>query len=125
MVRATAPADASLPALPADDEGPVFREPWEAQAFALVLDLYDRGHFDWPEWVELLSAEIAAAEARGEVDRGERYYLHWLAALEKLVAAKGWSSAEAIARRKAEWAQADAERGFGEPPVLRRGSSER
>lgn len=117
MARAAAPDDPRMPLPPSDDEGVVFREPWEAQAFALVLDLYARGHFRWPEWVEYLRAEIAAAEARGETDGGERYYLHWLAALEKLVAAKGFGSAEELARRKAEWASADAERGFGEPLV--------
>jgi nitrile hydratase accessory protein len=114
------PRHPDMPPIPQDGDGPVFREPWEAQAFAMVLELYDRGHFTWSEWVRHLSAEIAGARARGEVDQGTGYYRHWLAALEKLVAAKGLSSAEELAGRRAQWAEADHHRGFGEPIVLGR-----
>ena len=110
----------NMPPLPQDGDGPVFNAPWEAQAFALTLDLYNKGHFTWPEWVEFLSAEIAAAKARGKEDLGDTYYRHWLAALEKIVAAKGLTSSEELAVRKVEWQAADRERGFGEPPVLKR-----
>src|SRR5579883_1690337 len=65
-----------LPAIPRDAEGPVFREPWEAQAFALVVKLHEQGHFTWPEWAALLAEEIAAAQRRGEVDLGTTYYRH-------------------------------------------------
>ena len=112
------PRHPDMPPIPQDGDGPVFREPWEAQAFAIVLDLYDKGHFTWPEWVRCLSAEIAAADQRGEPDPGTGYYRHWLAALEKLVAAKGLSSADELAMRKRQWAEADHHRGFGEPIVL-------
>jgi nitrile hydratase accessory protein len=74
-----------LPAIPRDAEGPVFREPWEAQAFAMAVKLHERGVFTWPEWAAALSDEIAAA---GADDNGSRYYQFWLAALEKLVAQK-------------------------------------
>jgi nitrile hydratase accessory protein len=114
------PRHPDMPPIPQDGDGPVFREPWEAQAFAMVLELYDRGHFTWSEWVRHLSAEIAGARARGEADQGASYYRHWLAALEKLVAAKGLSSAEELAGRRAQWAAADHHRGFGEPIVLDR-----
>ena len=74
-----------LPSIPRDAEGPVFREPWQAQAFGMTVVLHERGHFTWREWTDRLTAEIAAAAARGDVDDGTRYYLYWLAALEKLV----------------------------------------
>ena len=84
----------------------------------MVLDLYDKGHLTWSEWVRRLSAEIAAAKVRGEADLGDTYYRHWLAALEKLLAAKGLSSVEELATRRDQWADADHHRGFGEPIVL-------
>jgi nitrile hydratase accessory protein len=76
---------AQLPLLPRDDEGPVFAEPWQAQVFATLVTLADKGTITWKEWAERLGAEFRAAEERGEYDTGERYYDHWLAALEKLV----------------------------------------
>jgi hypothetical protein len=36
-------ATAAVPGIPQDDEGPVFREPWEAQAFAMGVVLHGRG----------------------------------------------------------------------------------
>jgi nitrile hydratase accessory protein len=116
--RRAPPRHPDMPPIPQDGDGPVFREPWEAQAFAVVLDLYDKGHFTWPEWVRCLSAEIAAAWERGEPDPGSGYYRHWLAALETLVAAKGLSSRDELAVRKRQWAEADHHRGFGEPIAL-------
>ncbi len=108
-----------LPALPRDDDGPVFREPWEAQAFALTLKLNEAGQFTWPEWVEQFSAEIAAAQNSGQPTHGEAYYMLWLAALEKLVAAKGVLSGDDLGRRKSAWAAAVARTPHGEPIVLR------
>src|SRR5579862_7121852 len=77
-----------VPGLPRDEQGPVFREPWEAQAFAMALTLYDKGVFTWPEWAATLSEEIKRAQAAGDPDTGETYYRHWLNALERLVADK-------------------------------------
>ena len=82
-------ATQAVPSIPCDAEGPVFREPWEAQAFALTLSLYDRGLFVWPEWAAILGDEIKKAQAAGDPDTGETYYRHWLAALERIVAEKG------------------------------------
>jgi nitrile hydratase accessory protein len=112
------PRHPDMPPIPQDSDGPVFREPWEAQAFAMVLELYDRRHFTWSEWVRHLSAEIAGARARGEVETEGTYYRDWLAALEKLVAAKGLTSTEELAVCRDQWAEADHHRGFGEPIVL-------
>jgi nitrile hydratase accessory protein len=112
------PRHPEMPPIPQDGDGPVFREPWEAQAFALVLELFDKGHFTWSEWVRALSAEIAAAGERGEPHLGATYYRHWLAALEKIVAAKRLTSTEELAVRKHQWADADHHSGFGEPIVI-------
>ena len=107
----------ALPALPRDDEGPVFKAPWEAQAFGMTLALYDRGAFTWKEWADRLSVEIAAARDR---DDGSRYYELWLAALEKLVADKGLVLDGEMAQRRDEWAQAAAETPHGKPIELKR-----
>ena len=108
-----------LPALPRDDEGPVFRAPWEAQAFGMTLALYERGLFTWKEWAERLSVEIAAARDR---DDGSRYYEMWLTALEKLVAEKKLVPDAELALRRDEWAQAAAETPHGKPIELKRSS---
>src|SRR5581483_4354244 len=86
---AAARATQAVPSIPCDAEGPVFREPWEAQAFAMALALHERGVFTWNEWAETLGAQIKRAQAEGDPDTGETYYRHWLATLETLVAAKG------------------------------------
>jgi nitrile hydratase accessory protein len=106
----------ALPALPRDGEGPVFRAPWEAQAFGMTLALYERGLFTWREWAERLSVEIAAARDR---DDGSRYYELWLAALEKLVADKRLVLEPELAQRRDEWAQAAADTPHGQPIELR------
>ncbi|HTT81354.1 MAG TPA: nitrile hydratase accessory protein, partial [Stellaceae bacterium] len=80
---------AALPGLPRDEAGPVFREPWEAEAFAMTLALHRRGAFTWPEWAAALAEAITRAQRAGDPDRGDTYYHHWLAALERLVAEKG------------------------------------
>ncbi len=71
-------ATQEVPSIPRDAEGPVFREPWEAQAFAMALALHERGVFTWGEWAATLGAEIKRAQAAGDPDTGETYYLHWL-----------------------------------------------
>lgn len=105
----------------ADDAQPVFAEPWMAQAFALTLALHQRGLFSWPEWAAALSAQIAADTAQQrhpEADTGERYYQHWLAALERLVARKGAASAAELQRHAQAWAQAAQRTPHGQPLAL-------
>jgi nitrile hydratase accessory protein len=99
-----------------DDGSPVFREPWEAEAFAITLSLHQRGFITWSEWAESLAAQIGTAQAAGDADLGDSYYRHWLAALEGPVAAKGASSIEELIRYQRAWAHA-ADR---TPGVLRR-----
>ena len=90
----------ALPPLPRDEEGPVFAEPWQAQAFALAVKLSEQGHFTWKEWATALAAELKAAAAQGEPDDGSQYYHHWVTALERLVTEKGLSDSPALLNRK-------------------------
>lgn len=112
-------ATTEVPSIPCDAEGPVFREPWEAQAFAMALTLHDRGVFTWPEWAAALAAEIKRAQAAGDPDTGETYYRHWLATLEGLVAAKGVSTRETLHRYRDAWDHAADRTPHGQPIVLR------
>jgi len=108
----------ALPALPRDEEGPVFKAPWEAQAFAMTLSLHTRGVFTWREWADALAAELAAATARGEPDDGSHYYEHWLAALEKLAAGKKLVAKQELERRVGEWDVAARSTPHGKPILL-------
>lgn len=96
------PSLRDVPPVPADADGPVFREPWEAQTFALVMRLHQQGIFTWTEWAQMLSREIRAAQTRGDADLGDTYYHHWLETLEQLVIAKGIASPELIHAREHE-----------------------
>jgi nitrile hydratase accessory protein len=112
--------DLNLPRLPRDEnDGPVFAEPWQAQAFALAVRLSEQGYFTWKEWAAALADELKAAADRGESDDGSRYYAHWLAALERLVIAKGLSNPAAMAERKEAWADAYRHTPHGKPVELR------
>ncbi len=109
---------AALPDLPRDADGPVFAEPWHAQAFAMTVSLNARGVFTWTEWAETLGAEIAAA---GEAATGEdAYYTAWLAALERLLAGKGVIAEPERAEREAAWDRAARATPHGEPIELGR-----
>ena len=109
---------AALPKLPRDEGGPVFAEPWQAQAFALAVKLSEQGHFTWKEWAAALAGELEAAAARGEPDDGSHYYDHWLAALERLVEAKGLLDRAALVERKDAWADAYRHTPHGKPVEL-------
>ena len=108
-----------VPGIPRDAEGPVFKEPWEAQAFAMALALYDRGLFGWPEWAETLGDEIKRAQAAGDPDTGETYYQHWLNALERLVAKKGVTDRATLTRYHDAWDRAADRTPHGTPIELR------
>jgi hypothetical protein len=89
--------------MPRDEHGPVFAEPWQAHAFALAVRLSEQGHFTWKEWA---------------ADDGSHYYDHWLAALERLVAAKGLADPPALSARKEAWAEAYRRTPHGKPVEL-------
>ena len=112
---------AALPRLPRDDGGPVFREPWEAQAFALAVKLSEQGYFTWKEWAAALAEELKAAADRGEPDDGSHYYEHWLATLERLVTANGLTDSAALLARKEAWADAYRHTPHGKPIELAAG----
>ena len=113
---------AALPGLagqPLDADGPVFREPWEAHAFAMAVALHERGLFTWTEWAAALAREIAAAQAAGDEDAGDTYYRHWLKALEAMVTAKGASSSDELSRYREAWDHAADRTPHGRPIELR------
>jgi nitrile hydratase accessory protein len=109
-----------LPRLPRDEGGPVFAEPWQAQAFALAVRLSAQGHFTWKEWAAALAEELKAAADRGEPDDGSRYYEHWLAALERLVTSKRLADDTELRTRKEDWADAYRHTPHGKPVLLQK-----
>jgi len=110
---------ATVAPIPRDEDGaPVFREPWEAQAFAMTLALYERGLFTWTEWAAALSGAIKQAQASGDCDDGSTYYQHWLAAIEQLVSARGIASEQALAERRDAWDRAAHATPHGQPILL-------
>jgi nitrile hydratase accessory protein len=92
----------------------VFREPWEAQAFAMAVALQGAGCFGWDEWAQALGREIARPGGEAVA-----YYEHWLAALERLVGEKGILDATLLRQRREEWRLAAEATPHGEPILLR------
>jgi nitrile hydratase accessory protein len=119
MTEAASRATSAVPSIPRDGDGPVFREPWEAQAFAMALTLHDRGLFTWNEWAATLADEIKRAQAKGDPDTGQTYYRHWLATLERLVAEKGVASPATLRRYHDAWDHAADRTPHGSPIELR------
>ncbi len=117
--NAVARAALEVPGIPQGEDGPVFREPWEAQAFAMALSLHQRGLFTWPEWAATLAEEIKRAQAGGDPDSGEDRHRHWLNALERLVAEKGVADPATLTRYRDAWERAAAATPHGEPIVLK------
>jgi len=118
---ATQRATQAVQTIPRDDNGPVFREPWEAQAFALAVSLNERGLFTWGEWAAILGEEIKKAQAAGDPDTGETYYHHWLAALERILASKGLTDTQTLTRTRDAWRRACERTPHGAPIELRPG----
>ena len=112
---------AAVPSLPRGPDGPVFGAPWEAHAFAMALALHERGLFTWAEWAAALADEIRHAQAAGDPDRGDTYYRHWLAALERLAAEKAAADPAALARARAAWQRAARRTPHGAPIELQPG----
>jgi nitrile hydratase accessory protein len=104
--------------IPRDRDGPVFRAPWEAEAFALAVSLSERGLFTWKEWAATLGDEIKKAQAAGDPDTGETYYHHWLATLERILAEKGVTDPAVLARAREAWRRACARTPHGTPIEL-------
>jgi len=108
------PGRGLLPGLPRDDDGPVFTEPWQAQAFAMAVRLHELGHFTWPDWAVELSRQISSAGP----DSSREYYEHWLNALEVMVAESGLSTERELTDRREHWRAAAAATPHGQPIEL-------
>ncbi len=108
------PSPEELPSLPRDNDGPVFAEPWQAQAFAMAVRLHEQGAFAWSEWADALGAQITAAGPHDTTD----YWLHWMAALEGLVAGKGLVSSTELGDRRDAWDRAARATPHGRPITL-------
>ncbi len=123
-------------ALPRDAGEPVFAEPWQAHAFAVVMSLYRDGHYNWAEWDDYLGYHIhspghfdgasaggadGAETGKTEADTtqanysrfladcekdGARFYHLWLAATEQLLDAKGLVPKAELDERIAAFAKA-------------------
>jgi nitrile hydratase accessory protein len=110
---------AEIVPIPRGEDGePVFREPWEAQAFAMTLTLHERGLFTWAEWAEALSGAIKLAQAAGDCDDDSTYFHHWLAAMEALVSQKGIATEQGLAERREAWDRAAHATPHGQPILL-------
>ena len=118
----SSPKTAPLPGQPHDEDGPVFREAWEAQAFAMTLVLHERGAFTWKEWSAALAEEIQKAQAAGDPDLGTTYYSHWLKTLERLVVEKGVATEKVLLKMARAWQDAARGTPHGKPIVLARTS---
>jgi nitrile hydratase accessory protein len=108
----------AVPGIPRGPDGPIFQEPWEAQAFAMTLALHGRRLFTWGEWTAVLGEEIGRAQARGDPDTGKTYYHHWLAALERIVAEKGVADGASLDRCRGAWKRAAERTPHGSPIVV-------
>ncbi len=118
-------ATEKVASIPRDDQGPVFREPWEAQAFAIALALQQRGLFTWDEWAQSLGDEIKKAQAAGDPDTGASYYHHWLNTIERIVADKGLTDRATLVRFRDAWSRAAERTPHGTPIELRDADFER
>lgn len=109
-----------LPDIPRESDGPVFKEPWEATAFALALELHRHGHFTWNEWACALATEIKRANDSGQPDLGDTYYQHWLSALEQLTTDKGLTDPLRLSERREAWRDAYINTPHGKPVALKK-----
>ena len=98
--------DLKMPVLEKNHEGPVFKEPWQAQAFAMAVTLSEAGLFSWQEWSSELGASIQSWQKKGDPDNGETYYLHWLETLEKMLSRKNLIEHADLLQRISEWKEA-------------------
>ena len=98
--------------IPRDKGGPVFEEPWQAQAFAMAVALNQSGYFTWTQWAHLISKHIA------KDGDPQSYYHHWLRALEEILIENNLLSADEHTARIRAWDEAARATPHGEPIVL-------
>ena len=97
---------------------PVFEAPWEAQVFALAVQLSQNGMFDWSEWTDVLASQIQNSSQGGQSDSGAFYYHHWTLSLEKILVDNGVLDTSAIERKIRQWREAYRNTPHGEPVTL-------
>jgi nitrile hydratase accessory protein len=90
-------------ALPRQNGELVFQAPWESRAFGVAVALHQQRFYSWDEFRSALVTAIAAAEP----DDGDRYYEHWLNALENVLIDRGILDAGEFAKRAGELAELD------------------
>ena len=110
--------DLKMPVLEKNHEGPVFKEPWQAQAFAMAVTLSEAGLFSWQEWSSELVARIQSRQKKGDPDDGETYYQHWLETLEKMLSRKNLIEHADLLMRISEWEEAYLKTPHGQPVQL-------
>ena len=100
---------------------PRLRAPWEARAFAPAVALRQLGVLTAREWAAAPGEALQRAQAAGDPDTGETCYRHWLAALARLVAARGLTDAATLARYRPAWQYAAALTPHGLAEALKAG----
>jgi nitrile hydratase accessory protein len=88
-----------------------FDAPWQARAFALTVNLHERGLFTWDEWATALGAAVAEDPERA-------YYESWLEALQAMVTSSGTLEPHEIADTHQAWLDAAARTPHGKPIEL-------
>jgi nitrile hydratase accessory protein len=92
-------------------DAPVFAEPWQAEAFAMVVALHERGLFTWNQWADALSRQVKSPG-------GENYYAAWLAALEDLLISLNVTTTTDVDALTEAWRRAAVATPHGHPIVL-------
>ena len=110
--------DLKMSVLEKNNEGPVFKEPWQAQAFAMAVTLSEAGLFSWQEWSSELGLSIQSRQKKGDPEDGETYYLHWLETLEKMLSRKNLIEHADLLMRISEWEEAYLKTPHGQPVQL-------
>lgn len=101
-----------------DRTGPVFDEPWQAQAFSVLVALRQEGCFEWKDWVDVFSQTIKAFPAEPGETANAAYFRQWAYALERMLVGRGLLTASEIAGREQQWRQAYLNTPHGEPVHL-------
>ena len=104
-----------IDSIPRNQEEPVFREPWEAEVFAMAIRLHQRGLFSWNEWSIALGQTIKQAQELGDADHGDTYYTHWLVTLERMVMDKKIGDQNNLNQLYAAWNEAAQSTPHGKP----------
>ncbi len=110
--------EADLAQLIRDDDGEKYAHEAAARSIAMVMKLHEKGHYDWPEWVDKFSVQIAPpghyaqtaaeAEAAEAVLTGDgksinrNYAVLWQTACENLLVEKGLLSREELDAKLSE-----------------------